>query len=542
MNLLFLSALSGITLFAVEVAFAYGLQGLLVVLKITDETAMSIPAWIPVNGIASTLIFVSLAGVLKGLLQWAQLYMQCASYDVFRQRLRCQLIDWAYHSRSVSSGWVSTLFNERTNATGTGVMVLQNLIVQLTISILIIVCLFKFSVFITSLLCITLVVLAVPMRLLQLKIRRLGESLGETSERYNRQLLSSLKNLLLIRIYGLEKREAEKAKKSISAYLQHVLTYHNIAGLFSGGPIIVGIAIICGITYVAQTTGVIKAGLLISYFYLFIRLLQYLSLLAYTIANFTFQWPQLEETATWWSSHIFNRDPKSLAMNTAGKNAALNSPIGWKLENISFRYPGSKKPIFENFQLNIRPGSMVAVTGPSGTGKSSLLSLLIGDLEPTDGKISVEYEGKYFSIPELKSEMIAGLGYVGPESFLLEGTILENITYGLVQTPSEMDLREAITAADSQFIYELPQGLSHSLTEQGHGLSAGQKQRLSLVRALLRRSKILILDEATANLDLETENRLIETFRKLKGKMTIIAATHRSGLLEAADLHVELGR
>lgn len=130
---------------------------------------------------------------------------------------------------------------------------------------------------------------------------------------------------------------------------------------------------------------------------------------------------------------------------------------------------------------------------------------------------------------------------MGAESFIVEGTIRDNLLYGLEHSPTSQEINSAIELAECSFIHELPKKLDHPLTENGQGLSAGQKQRIALARALLRRPKALILDEATANLDSETEARLIQTLQRLKKNHTILAVTHRPALVEVADRTLELG-
>ena len=123
---------------------------------------------------------------------------------------------------------------------------------------------------------------------------------------------------------------------------------------------------------------------------------------------------------------------------------------------------------------------------------------------------------------------------------MIPGTLRDNLVYGLGHGVSDKEIQSALRRADCDFVFQLAQGLEHSLTEQGHGLSSGQKQRLSLARALLRRPTVLILDEPTANLDAQSESRLVEVFLELKKEMTILAATHREAVLAIADQRIQL--
>jgi ABC-type bacteriocin/lantibiotic exporter with double-glycine peptidase domain len=219
----------------------------------------------------------------------------------------------------------------------------------------------------------------------------------------------------------------------------------------------------------------------------------------------------------------------------------FNRPVGWKISSLAFTYPGAHAEAIHGLSLDIKPGQAAVIIGPSGAGKSTLLALLLGVLRPSSGTIDVSLEDVSSRLDGTTQPLLLhNIGYVGAESFLIEGTIRQNLLYGLRGTPTEAQIADAVRKAECGFIQELPQGLEHCLTDQGQGLSAGQKQRLGLARALLRNPRALILDEATANLDLDTEMRLVQTLVGLKGQMTIIGVTHRQALLEIADQTVRM--
>jgi len=160
---------------------------------------------------------------------------------------------------------------------------------------------------------------------------------------------------------------------------------------------------------------------------------------------------------------------------------------------------------------------------------------------PLDGRIDLVVDGSRAALAGCRPRLMPMVGYVGAESFLVDGTIRENLLYGVPGAPNDAELANALRKAECGFIDDLPKGLEHRLTDQGAGLSSGQKQRLSLARALLRRPKVLVLDEATANLDVATEERLVDTLAQLKSRMTIVAVTHRQALLRLADQVLTLG-
>jgi len=183
---------------------------------------------------------------------------------------------------------------------------------------------------------------------------------------------------------------------------------------------------------------------------------------------------------------------------------------------------------------------MLVIKGASGSGKTSLLMNLIGVLKHTSGQI-------YWGGTDLNCLDIAAfrekIGYMGPEPFIIAGTVKENLTYGLKEIPSSDDeLWEACRIADAEdFLKKMEDGLSTKLSDLGEGLSMGQKQRLGLARALLRNPEILILDEVTANLDRKTEKAITRNIAKLKKGMTILVSTHSVAFDGIADQILELG-
>ena len=218
-------------------------------------------------------------------------------------------------------------------------------------------------------------------------------------------------------------------------------------------------------------------------------------------------------------------------------------PVGWRLTGVGYRYPDGPSDLFSMLDLEVAPGQTLVVFGPSGVGKSTLLNLFLGGIQPTQGHIDLLLDnGVIKPLSSFRSRILASVGYVGTDSFIFEGTVFENLTYGLLMPPAQSEVSRALELAECGFVKSLDKGLDYKLTEQGQGLSAGQKQRLSLARALLRNPKILILDEATANLDADIEAKLLTTLLRLKGQMTILAVTHRPSVMMIADLQLDLGR
>jgi ABC-type bacteriocin/lantibiotic exporter with double-glycine peptidase domain len=345
-----------------------------------------------------------------------------------------------------------------------------------------------------------------------------------------------------MQIYGTQAHEESKAQGSLAGNRNHALAHHYVAGLKSTVPQVGGIAIVCVIALLADSISGFTRGMLVSYIYIFIRFTQNFSDAVRSGSSLVFYFPQFGQLADWWNTQGYSGIQKpNNALTSERPSAQIKTPIGWELRNVRFTYPGTSHEIIQSLDLTIQAGKTLVLMGPSGSGKSTLLGLLLGTIRPASGSIRVAYNQQAHDLEEAKGDLLSRVGYVGAESFLIEGTIYDNIVYGLKAPPSETDIHEALKKAECGFVLDLPKQLQHPITEQGQGLSMGQKQRLSLARALLRKPKALFLDEATANLDNDTEARLVETLAQLKGEVTIIAATHRQALLRISDQNLNFG-
>ena len=219
-------------------------------------------------------------------------------------------------------------------------------------------------------------------------------------------------------------------------------------------------------------------------------------------------------------------------------------PFRWNdsitLREISFSYPGASRPVLDEFSLIIAKNTSLGVIGPTGSGKSTFVDLLLGLYQPTAGEILIDDEPL---TPALVPAWQASIGYVPQDIFLIDDTIARNIAFGLPDT--EIDpagLREAcLTAQLLEFIeIELPDGFDTIVGERGIRLSGGQRQRIGLARALYHRPSLLILDEATSALDVATEAKLLEALRSLAGKLTMVVAAHRLSTIAGCDKVVDL--
>jgi ATP-binding cassette, subfamily B, bacterial len=200
-------------------------------------------------------------------------------------------------------------------------------------------------------------------------------------------------------------------------------------------------------------------------------------------------------------------------------------------ENVSFQY-GADKTVLKNVSLRAGPGEMIALVGPTGAGKSTLVNLLPVFYEITSGRILIDgVDTRDVALESLRSQ----ISVVSQEPFLFNGTVRENILYGRLEA-TESDLIAAARAANChEFISNLPQGYDSRVGERGVKLSVGEKQRVSIARALLKNAPILILDEATASVDTATERLIQEALERLMAGRTSFVIAHRLSTIRNAD-------
>ena len=203
-----------------------------------------------------------------------------------------------------------------------------------------------------------------------------------------------------------------------------------------------------------------------------------------------------------------------------------------QFENVSYSYPDDNKKVIHNFNLDVNPGECIALVGSSGSGKSTIMNMIIGFLKPTEGVVKID--GKDINIINL-TDYRKFIAFVPQNSILFTGTIKENILYG-VKNVSEEKLNEIIKKANiPEFTDKMENGLDTFIGEHGGKLSGGQKQRISIARALIRDPKIIIFDEATSALDNVSEYHVQKAMNSLiKGRTTFIVA-HRLSTIRDAD-------
>jgi len=208
-----------------------------------------------------------------------------------------------------------------------------------------------------------------------------------------------------------------------------------------------------------------------------------------------------------------------------------------RVADLSFRYSPEHPFLYKGLNIALKPGKLTVLTGPSGCGKSTLAKLLLGFYPPSEGQITIDGRDiRHLSANELRQYF----GVVPQETWLFSGSIYENLIAANPNAGFDHVVQACRIAEIHDVIEKLPKGYNSEIGEHGAGLSGGQKQRLAIARAMLKRPKVLLFDEATSSLDQHTSERFAQTVNKLKGVATILFIAHQVPKGLAVDDVVQL--
>lgn len=355
--------------------------------------------------------------------------------------------------------------------------------------------------------------------------RRIHQLVGEIQS----HLSETFHGLTVIRSFTMEKIMYNKyAKKNQELYQMELGNAKLRSWYYSGGHIISSVTFIVSLTIGAIFVS--RHLLTVGALFTFVNLVNYL---VFPLTGMAGQWAGFQRSAAGLERVLDVLERKADLKELPTFSPALK-PLKTAIEfkNICFHYENSKN-IFDQFQLQIPAGKVVALVGPSGAGKSTLFNLLQGFYQPQAGEIFID------GVPiqnYRRSELRSAIAHVPQETFLFAGTIRENL---LMARPgiSEKEMMEAAVSADiHEFIHSLPKGYETEIGERGIKLSGGQKQRIAIARAILKDAPILLLDEATSALDSETEYHVKEALDKLMAGRTTIVIAHRLSTIQNADV------
>ncbi|MBI4893221.1 MAG: ABC transporter ATP-binding protein [Acidobacteria bacterium] len=366
------------------------------------------------------------------------------------------------------------------------------------------------------------------------KIRRSTRSAQDQAAEMSQILQEAFSGHAVVKSFTAEALESSRFKKAAQRFKRSSLKYIALQALPS--PIIefFGALTIVGLLTYARTQ-IIAGRMTPGGFMEFVSAL----LLLYEPVKRLTGIHNIFEQAAGASQRVFEYiDREQQVVEQAGAPALAGLRESILFDNVNFRYPETSNGLtIQGFTLEVKRGEVVALVGPSGSGKTTLAGLLARFYDVTDGSIRID--GKDIREVSLKS-LRRQIAMVSQETFLFDDTVAGNIRYGRPEARTDEVAEAAKNALADEFIQELPEGYETRIGERGAKLSGGQRQRLSIARAILKNAPILVLDEATSQLDTESEILVQRALANLMENRTVIVIAHRLSTIRRADRIVVL--
>jgi len=433
--------------------------------------------------------------------------------------------NWLFFTQKRSSDFAHALTYE-IERIGVGINQFLSLIASIFVLAVYLIFALELSGLITGLIFLVGIILLLLLKRRTSYAQRSGEALSDTSKNMYSSTIQHLDGMKTIKSFNMEEKNIEtfgNAADSVAGkYIDAVNSYADVKFLFDVGSVIVlSIIVFILISFINLSI----AELLILLF-LFVRMIPLFSIIQRSYQYFINMIPAFVTIMDLEKECEKASEPKL----KTGK-MELHDKI--KFENVSFSYDSSDESFsLKNLNLTIKAGQTTAAVGLSGAGKSTIADMVMGLINPANGCILID--NNVLSEDNI-SAWRSQIGYVAQETFLFNDTVRNNL---LLAKPgaSEKEIMAVLKQASAdEFVLELPEGLDTLIGDRGVLLSGGERQRLALARALLREPSLLILDEATSNLDSKNEKKIMGSIEKLHGNITILVIAHRLSTIRSAD-------
>jgi ATP-binding cassette subfamily B protein AbcA/BmrA len=435
----------------------------------------------------------------------------------------------SYYDRNRSGEMVSRITNDTTivmNLLSTEMIDLITNLLSIAIAVVI---LFTLDVPMTLILLLAIPIMIFIVMPMGRKIYKVSRDQQDQMSKLTAFLAQMLSEIRLIKAYNTEQTEFEKGKESFAKLFQFGIQKAKIEAILSPlmSATMTGLLItIVGFGAFRVSQGDITAGELVAFVLYLFQIMVPVGSLSRFVTSF-----QTTKGATERIFHILDEQEEEYDTGKTDVSAGVLT-----FQNVSFGYE-EDRPILRNVDFTADPGKVTAFVGPSGVGKSTLFALMERFYDPTDGAIWLNRTRSEHIQLRTWRELFS---YVPQDSPVLAGTIRENITYGLNRQATDEEVQQAAALANAEaFIDAFPQKYDTMVGERGINLSGGQRQRIAIARAILRNPQFLLLDEATASLDSESEKLVQQSLDTvMKGRTSFVIAHRLSTILKADQIVV----
>lgn len=380
------------------------------------------------------------------------------------------------------------------------------------------------SGFITGFIFLIGIILLVLLRNRTQSASKSGEQLSNASKNMYSSTVKQMEGMKTIKSFNMQDKNNEmfqSVSENVSnKYRDALNNYADVKFLFDVGSVVI-LSLIVFILVGIISVPVAELLLLI---FLFVRMIPNFSVIQRSYQYFINMLPAYETVIKLERECFDAAEPEMATEKIEFKDSI-------KLDSVGFSYQKGEFSL-ENLNLTVKSGKTTALAGLSGAGKSTIVDMILGFIRPKEGNIQIDnlnLENEY------RNSWRDKIGYVAQDTFLFNDTIRNNLLVAKADADEVMLLEALKLASADKFVLKLPDGLDTLIGDRGVLLSGGERQRLALARAILRKPSLLILDEATSNLDSENETRILNAIDKLHGNMTILMIAHRLSTIRKAD-------
>lgn len=521
----------------IEYCFIFSLQHYFQILGIL-KNVYSYPAWMPSKTLEALLLLI-ICGILRSSLEGMKIFYSRLSLQSFATHNRKKVVSLALDNVvNTSSGRLVSIFTDEITRGATAILNLSTMAINATIAICLFTMTFRLAPWEMALSVGLLLVLYLPTLILGKFTSHVGIGLSKKWEETSAILLNGIRNNFYLKVYGLVEEEKVKAERTLDEYLEIYKKGFKIISTKFALPSFLGLVVISLVSfYSSHKFGAERASQLVPFFYLFLRFTQVAAGLSAVISDVKINFYGIESISDW--QNEVNSKKELMVTRAISSDFALADDFFEKIEltcqDLSYYYEDGQV-LFRKLQFDLTKGKCLVIMGESGTGKSTLLSLLLGLFLPKQGAIQINGQDLYNIMHNkmTKLDFLKKVSYVGPFPYLIEGSLRDNLLYGHPNAASVCDdeIERALEiSCINDVVSGLEKGVDTLVNEEATSLSTGQKQRLVLARSLLRKPKLLIMDECTSNLDEKVEHQLINNLKTELKEMATIIVTHRSSLL-----------
>jgi ABC-type multidrug transport system fused ATPase/permease subunit len=474
-----------------------------------------------------------LIGFLRFIFFFLSLIISNLVFELLNQKFR-ELVIKSNYNYSNSIGLIKTqlLLNNVTNKIAEFLNSTSQIIINTSILFILYIFLINQSIHLTLMSSLFFLILFTPIFLLKKKISTNSEQFRNKVNLVLSKIFKDIKNINFLKIVGSLNNEKNHILDLNSKTIKPYLKYNFNLGLINQLPNFLGIILFVSIVFFNSKYTLIDSAVIVSFLYLMVRSIVIFGHIIFNIGKIIFNKPYIEM--------MFDNFGTINDYNTINASSYKKSSISIKkfdlnLKNVEIGYD---KSLIKNINLDLNQGEFCLITGKSGIGKSALLATIIGLIKKKNG--TIKWGGVELEKINL-NEFRKNISYCSTEPYLIEGTIKENILYGISREISNDNINDCLENFNCDFLKKNGKyDLEFQIKNDGSGLSSGQKQRISIVRALLNMPKVILLDEATVNIDEAIEENIVLNIKKMFTDTSILAISHRNSLIKYADKFLEL--